>query len=144
MTIEFATQHWAALFAALLGLGILLFVLYRVSVDSARGQLRGKVRTLKSRHRDLRRAEKTVSKAAAALKNLQAKSARVKPRHVQEASEALDDARSLMKIASDRVLIAENHVRKVIVEEFPPKRQDALRNQYLHRPEGDDRRPFSF
>jgi hypothetical protein len=41
------------------------------------------------------------------------------------------------------VLIAENHVRKIIVEEFPPRLHERLRERYLPG-EGADSRPFSF
>ena len=50
---------------------------------------------------------------------------------------------ALLKIASDQVLIAENHVRKIIVVEFPPKHHERLRRRYLPG-EGDDGKPFSF
>ena len=55
----------------------------------------------------------------------------------------MQDAEALLKIASDQVLIAENHVRKIIVEEFPPKHHERLRRRYLPG-EGDDGKPFSF
>jgi hypothetical protein len=61
----------------------------------------------------------------------------------QTPREAVQDAEALLKIADDQVLIAENHVRKIIVEEFPPQRHDRMRSKYLP---GDrrDARPFSF
>ena len=37
----------------------------------------------------------------------------------------------LLKVAADQVQIAENHVRRIIVEEFPPKRHDRMRSLYL-------------
>lgn len=144
MTVEFAIRHWSLLAASVLGLAILLFVSYRVYADSARGLLHRNARTLRSRYRDAKRAARSVEKAVAALKGLQDRSSSVKPRHVQEASEALADAQALCKIAEDRVLIAENHVRKVIVEEFPPTRQDAMREKYLNRQSEQDEKPFSF
>jgi hypothetical protein len=41
------------------------------------------------------------------------------------------------------VLIAENHVRKIIVEEFPPNRHERMRSRYLPG-EREDGRPFTF
>ena len=143
MTLDFAARHWSLLIASVLATAILLFVLYRAFSDSARGQLRSNVRQVRRRYQDAVRARTAVNKAAARLEKLRSKSASVKPRHGQEASDALEDARSLLKIAEDQVLIAENHVRKVIVEEFPPKRHDALRSKYLTRP-ADVGKPFTF
>jgi len=68
---------------------------------------------------------------------------RVKPRVLNESNEALADAKALAKIAGDRVLIAENQLRRVILEEFPPTQHEKLRNRYL--PEASrDKKPFTF
>lgn len=74
---------------------------------------------------------------------LQERADKVKPRHVEEARGELTDARALAKIAHDQTLIAENHVRRVIVEEFPPARQARLRARYRV---GDEptKKPFTF
>lgn len=143
MTLDFISRNWSLVIGSVLALAIALFVAYRAYGDSARGQLRSRVRTLDARYRHAARAEQAVSRTASKLEKLRARSASVKPRHGQETSEALEDARALLKIAEDQVLIAENHVRKVIVEEFPPKRQEALRSKYLKRPEDTDK-PFTF
>ena len=55
----------------------------------------------------------------------------VKPRHLQEVEEALEDALALAKIAHDQVMIAETRVRELILEEFPPQQHTALRAEYL-------------
>ncbi len=49
----------------------------------------------------------------------------------------LEDARALQKIAADRVLIARNQVREIIVHEYPPKRHTAMRSKYLSQDEAD-------
>ena len=86
---------------------------------------------------------KAVEKAEYVAKRLHDNADRAKPRHLQEAKEALQDARTLAKIANDKILIAENHVRRVIVEEFPPVRHEAMRQKYL--PDAArDKRPFTF
>ena len=77
------------------------------------------------------------------LEGLEARAGSVQPRRLREAAEAVQDAEALLKIARDQVLIAENHVRKIIVEEFPPKRHDRMRSKYLPG-ELDDGKPFSF
>jgi len=55
----------------------------------------------------------------------------------------VEDAKMLAKIANDKVLIAENHVRRVIHEEYPPVKQERLRKKYLPAQAADKRR-FSF
>jgi hypothetical protein len=67
----------------------------------------------------------------------------VKPVRLQEARDAVQDAGALLKIAEDQVLIAENHVRKIIVEEFPPNRHERMRSRYLPG-EREDGKPFTF
>lgn len=141
--LDFLIRNWALVIASVLVTAISLFVLYRAFSDSAQGQLMRHVRTLDERYRHAERAQQAVNRAASKLEKLRAKAVSVKPRHGQEAAEALEDARSLLKIAEDQVLIAENHVRKIIVEEYPPKRQEALRGRYLKRPE-DTGKPFTF
>jgi peptide subunit release factor 1 (eRF1) len=131
MTLQYAIHNWAMLVASVLGTAVLLFVIYRVYQDSAQGRLQAAVSLLHKRESKARVAHKAVEKSAARLERLRAKAESVKPRHGQEASEALEDARALHKIADDQVLIAQNHVRKIILEEFPPTRHDALRNKYL-------------
>lgn len=143
MTLDFITRNWSLAIAFVLLTGIALFVLFRLYADSARGQLGSRIRELRTRYRDFDQAGRAVGRAERRLERLGANAASVKPRHVEEARETLADARALLKIAADQVLIGENHVRKVIVEEFPPKRQEALRNRYL-RSEDGEKKPFSF
>ena len=143
MTVDFFTRHWSLVIASVLFTAIALFVLFRVYTDSTRGQLGARVRDLQSRYRDVDKASTAVRRAEKRLARLTKKSASVKPRLVEEAREGLEDAQSLLKIAGDQVLIAENYVRKVIVEEYPPKRQAAMRAHYL-RSDPEQGTPFSF
>jgi len=143
MTLEYATTHWALLSASVLGLAVVMFVVWRIWLDSARGQLRGALRTLRQAERDVTRLELNVRKSAATLARLRAKAESVKPSRLQEAAGTAQDAEALLKIAADQILIAENHVRRIIVEEFPPKRHETMRSKYL-REVDDAGRPFSF
>ncbi len=131
MTVEFISRNWALVAASILGVAILVFVLYRLYRQSARGQLGSRVRALQGRYKEATRAQQVLDKATARLDKLRRISASVKPRHVEEAGEALEDAQSLRKIAADQVLIAENNVRQLILGEFPPNRHDRLRRKYL-------------
>lgn len=143
MAVEFVTRNWALVLASILLTAIGLFVLFRLYSDSARGQLGARVRALRARYREVDKARHAVARAETRVEGLGRRAASVKPRHLEEAREALEDARALLKIAADQVLIAENHVRKVILEEFPPKRQEALGNRYLRSADGQGK-PFTF
>ncbi|MFZ9052212.1 MAG: hypothetical protein ACO22K_04305 [Woeseiaceae bacterium] len=143
MTIDFFSRNWAIVIAGAFGLLIGLFVAYRAYNDSSRGQLRANVIRLKQRYRQLVKAHTAVQGATESLKRLQSRKDSVKPSRLQQAAEAVEDAAALQKIAEDQVLIAENHVRKVILAEFPPKRHEALRKKYLQRPR-HDKGPFTF
>ena len=131
MSIEFLTKNWALVAASVLGTGIFLFVLFRVFQDSSRGRLHAAVGVLRKREQEARAARAAVDKSAAKLDRLRSKAESVKPRVAHEVSERLEDARALSKIADDQVLVARNHVRKLIVEDYPPKRQQAMRDKYL-------------
>ncbi len=142
MTLEYAIKNWALLVSAVLAGAVLLFVLYRTYQDSALGRLHSAAGMIARRAREARRAGKVVEQAVARGDRLRARAGAVKPRHCREASEALEDARALLKIADDQVLIAQNHVRELIVEEFPPNKQAAISSKYL--PETpQDPKPFT-
>ena len=143
MTLQYLQQHWALLAAGGLGTAVMLFVLWRAWLDSARGRLAVARRNLRAALATARKRQKKAQNLATALDRLEARSESVQPIRLQEAAEAVQDAEALLKIATDQVLIAENHVRKIIVEEFPPKRHERMRNRYLPV-ERADGRPFSF
>jgi hypothetical protein len=143
MSMQFLQQNWAVLGASVLGVAIALFVIIRVFQDSTRGQLLRLVRTYDEKILAANKAKRRVGTAEARLRTLRARQDSAKPRHVQEASEALEDAGSLHNIAGDQVLIAANHVRKFILEEFPPNRHESLREKYLSD-QAPDKKPFTF
>lgn len=143
MTLANLQQHWALVGASVLATAVLLFVLWRAWLDSPRGRLAVARRHLRAALNTARKRQKMARSLAGRLDRLEATSESVKPTRLQEAAEAAQDAEALLKIAADQVLIAENHVRKVIVEEFPPKRHERMRRRYLPA-DGADRRPFSF
>lgn len=143
MTLEYVLQHWALVTASILGSAIVMFVAWRVWLDSPSGRLASALTRLRQRRSEAGQQRQAIEKTAANLARLQARSESVKPRRLQEVAEALQDAKALLKIAADQVLIAQNHVRVIIVEEFPPKRHEAMRSKYLEDGGRDDR-PFSF
>lgn len=143
MTLEYLQQYWALVGASVVGTAVLLFVLWRAWQDSPRGRLAVARRSLHKARREARKRAWKAQSLATRLGELEAMSESVRPIRLQEAAEAVQDAEALLKIAADQVLIAENHVRKIIVEQFPPKRHERMRSRYLPD-ERADGRPFTF
>ena len=143
MTIELLQRHWALAAATILAAAIVLFAAWRAWLDSPRGRLHLARRRLHEKELEARRQQKRLARLSAQLESLRRKADAVKPIRLQETTEAVQDAETLLKIADDQVLIAGNHVRKLIVEEFPPKRHDRMRSKYLPGEQKDDK-PFSF
>lgn len=143
MDPEYIKSNWALIIAAALGVLIALIFVIHLFRQSAAGQLRATLRALAKARKDEAKATKSAENAERVARRLHDKADRAKPRHLQEAKDALGDARALAKIANDKVLIAENHVRKVIHEEYPPVKQQALRDKYLPA-QKRDKIPFTF
>lgn len=143
MTPEILQQHWALVGASVVGTAVLLFVLWRAWLESPRGRLAAARRDLSEALRVARKRQKKAHSLANRLEHLEARSESVQPIRLQEAAEAVQDARALLKIATDQVLIAENHVRKIIVEQYPPKHHERMRSRYLPGERAADR-PFTF
>jgi len=78
----------------------------------------------------LKRAARTARRTERALRRLEEKAGKIAPKRLSEARGYAEDARRLYDIAADQLLVAENHVRKIVVEEFPPGRHEALRRRY--------------
>ena len=142
MTVAYLQQHWALLGAGLLGVAVLLFAAWRAWLDSSRGRLRAARRRLLARQRAAARCLRAGERARSRLERLARRSESVKPNRLQAAEEAVQDADALAKIAGDQVLIAASQLRRIIVEEFPPKRHARLRRRYLPG-EGEDGKPFT-
>jgi hypothetical protein len=143
MALTFLQQYWALFGSSVVATTVLIFVVWRVWLDSARGRLRVARRRMRAKRLEAQRQRKALQKLSSRLDHLESRADSVKPRLLREAAEAVQDAEALLKIAHDQVLIAENHVRKIIVEEFPPQRHDRMRSKYLTG-ERQDARPFSF
>jgi len=143
MDLETLERNWAIAVAIVLFAIVGVIAIVSVWRRSRSGQLRRTVRDLGKARRELARAGRAVEAAEKRLGKLEARAQSVRPRTLTEAREAVEDGRALRKIAEDRVLVAANHVRRVIFEEYPPERQAALRSRYLpdDRPDG---KPFSF
>ena len=143
MNLDALRQNWGLAVAGLLLLVVLAIVFAAIYRRSARGQLASTVRALRQARRECLKSERQVEVLTAKVAKLRERARSVKPRVLTETSEALDDARALAKIQRDRVLVAANHVRRVIYQEYPPAKHDALRRKHLP----DDKPatgPFSF
>ena len=81
---------------------------------TSRSKLKRVVADMKVARKDLRRLVRKVQRAEKKVRKLAARADRVKPRILQEAKEALEDAEALAKILHDKVMVTENHVRRVI------------------------------
>lgn len=143
MTLDFLQQHWALLVAAIIATAVVLFAGWRAWLDSARGRLHKAGRRLRAKEVAAGRQRKRLAQISMRLERLQRKAESVKPVRLREAIEAVQDAQALVTIAADQVLIAENHVRKIIVEEFPPRDHERMRGKYLPG-EHEDGKPFTF
>ena len=141
--MDFLQQNWALLVASVLGTAVVLFVIFRVLDDSARGVLMRLVGEHDDKKAAAIKAQRAVSRTEKKLQKMHGRAKSVRPRHLQEMSDALEDARQLLKIRQDQVLISANFVRKHILEEFPPSRQDGLRTKYLPDDTPEDK-PFTF
>ena len=143
MNLDALTPYWAPVIASVIGVGVILFVAWRLYQQSARGRLHAATATLRRRERDADKVARRVAKAESELDRLRRRADSVKPRRLSEVESELADALALQKIRDDLVLVGQNQLRQIIVEEFPPQRQKALRERYL-RPPDDKTRPFSF
>jgi hypothetical protein len=131
MNIEALTSNWALIFAAVPALIAVILVLRFVLGRTASGQLRKMLKDHRVAQKRLAKARKLSQKTIARVEKLASREGQTKPRILQEAREAAEDARSLEKIADDQMQITANHVRRVIHEEFPPVRQEKLSKKYL-------------
>ena len=143
MNLDYFQQNWALIVAGMLVLSVAATVLSAAIRRSAGGQLRQTLTSLKVCVKQQAIARIEAEKAEKKLIALLARADNVKPRSLEEAKGLLSDKRALEKIADDKLLIAKNHVRRVIHEEYPPKEHDRLRSRYLPD-DVEDKKPFSF
>lgn len=143
MDIELLLKNWGLAVAVVLLLGVAMFVIAALVRRAPWGQLRQALVECKARRNEHKVALSAASKAEKRLAGLLPRADTVKPRRLQEAKDRLEDARALAKIADDQLMIARNHVRRVILEEYPPRKHEQLRRKYLPDDQPDGK-PFSF
>ena len=131
MDVDAFRAYWALIIASIIAVPVVLFVGWRLFQQSARGRLRSGVALLRKREREANEVARRVAKASSELDRLRRRAEAVKPRRIADAESELADAVALQKIRDDLVLVAQNQLRQIIVEEFPPKQHEHLRQKLL-------------
>jgi hypothetical protein len=131
MNPDLFRQHWALAVASVLGVAIVLFIVVRLRQDSRQGRLNGALRAVRDRENALRRATRDVEKATSALARLTARGDTVPPAKLLAAKDALAAAQETEGLLQEQVLVVRNTARTIILDEYPPKRHDALLARYL-------------
>ncbi len=129
--LQVLPQYWALVVASILGLGIALFVIFRLVQDSRRGRLASALNHLQERERALEKASKEVAKLLKKCEKLAARGDKVPPNQLLGAKDALAAARETEALLQDQVLVARNEARNIILQDYPPNRHDAMRRRYL-------------
>jgi hypothetical protein len=143
VNLESLQSNWAVWLALAAVLIAVAAITPRLLERTSKAKLKRVVSDMKEARRDLRKTVRATRRAEKKVQKLQQRAKRVKPRVLQEAKDAVDDANALQKILNDKVMVTENHVRRVIHDEFPPTEHDRLRRKYLPQ-DIKDERPFSF
>lgn len=143
MNLESLQSNWAGWLAlAVLTLAIVLIIPILLKRTS-RSKLNKVLSDMEATKKELRKIARAADKSEKKLQKMLANVERVKPRELQEAKDAVDDSKALTKILSDKMMVAQNHVRRVIYDEFPPARHDRMRAKYLPN-DVKEERPFEF
>lgn len=143
MNIESLQSDWA-IWLALASLVIAIVLTIPILLkQTARSKLNKVLSDLKETQKELRKTARVSNKTEKKLQTMLANIECVKPRELQEAKDAVDDGKALTKILSDKMMVAQNHVRRVIHDEFPPAKHDRMRAKYLPQ-DVKEGRPFQF
>ena len=143
MNIESLQSDWAvwlALASLVIAIALMLPILL---MRTSRSKLNKVLSDLKETQKELRKTARVAEKAEKRLQKMLANIERVKPRELQGAKDAVDDSNALTRILSDKMMVAQNHVRRVIHDEFPPAKHDRMRAKYLPQ-DVKEERPFQF
>ena len=143
MNFQALQSNWAAWLGLVAVLVAIVAILPRLLARTSRSKLRRVLADLKKTRKELDKLSRATRRAERKVEKLAQRAHRVKPRVMQEAQDTLDDARALKKIFADKLMVAENHVRRVIHDEYPPSDHDRLRRKYLPK-DIEEKRPFSF
>ena len=117
-----------------IGIGIFLVIAIGVvlpnTMPTARGRLNRQRRELRHRRYEHHQAEKAVAKSRREFEKLQSRAQNVQPKQLREAEGHAADMQTMLGHAHDKVLVAENHVRRILLDEFPPAKHQQLLKKY--------------
>ena len=143
MNIESLQSDWAvwlALASLVIAIALIIPILLK---RTSRNKLNKVLSDLNETQKELRKTTRLSDKAEKKPQKMLANIERVKPRELQDAKDAAEDSKALTKILSDKMMVAQNHVRRVIHDEFPPAKHDRMRAKYLPQ-DVKEGRPFQF
>ena len=129
--LQVLPKYWALIVASVIGLGIALFVIFRVVQDSRRGRFASALNHLQERERALEKESRNVAKALKKCEKLAARGDKVPPNQMLAAKDALAAARENEALLKDQVLVVRNDARNIILQDYPPNRHDAMCRRYL-------------
>lgn len=131
----------------LIGLGIISIVLVGVVLPNAMPNARGSLNYQRREHKhklyELKQARRAAAKAKRKFENLKSRAQHVKPARLREAEEQAKDLETMVGHAKDRVMVAENHTRRIILDQYPPAKQQQLLAKYLPA-EDEKTKSFTF
>ena len=117
-----------------IGLGIFLIILLGVVLPNImptpRGRLNRQRRELKHRLFERQLAEKAADKAQRDFAKLRSRAQNVQPKQLREAEGLASDMKTMLVHTNDKVMVAENHVRRILLDEFPPAVHQQLLKKY--------------
>ena len=119
----------------LIGLGILLVVSVTVILPNIlptpRGRLNRKRRELRHRNYELQQAEKLAKKTRRSYEKLKNRAQQVKPNQLRRAQLVAEDSKTMLGHARENVVVAENRLRKTVLDEYAPVYHENLLRKYL-------------
>ena len=136
-------NHWLLIIGLALLLAVVVLVILPNSLPTPRGALNRQRRELRFRLAEHRQAARVAARALRQAKKLSNVRDRTAPAAFDEAQALARDKQTLLEHAADRVMVAENHVRRVILEQFPPRDHEKLLARYVSAA-GDKSLPFRF
>jgi len=141
---DWLSSNWGLAVAAVLFIPVFIAAARGLYGRTANAQLRARLGTLRHARAEYNKAVRREDRLKDRVSTLERRADVVIPRVLQDTHEKLEDASALKKIAHDQLLVAANHVRRVILEEYPPAKQARLRARYLPEDDAVEKRPFTF
>ncbi len=136
-------EYWALIAASVVFFAVVFHLLHRALQGSRHGRLQQHLSGFIKARQELEKTVRDVGKARSRRERLEKRADSVVPRKLDEARDRHDDAQRLCEIHADKLKVAENLLRRHILEEYPPSKHGALLKRYGVA-EHTDARPFTF